>query len=354
MKPKPIMEDVARASGYSRATVSLALRGDPSIPEKTRQKITGIAEKMGYRTNPLVSALMSLQRQRRSMQGATTIGYVTSHPRGDSWRKLSFYLSMFSGASERLAEIGCRLEEFSLRSEGMTPSRMLQILGTRSIHAVIVAPLPHGETHVELDFSQLAVVGLGMSVHTPKIECVANDHFQSAALAVERCVALGYRRIGFVLSQESSRRLDHRWLGGYRFAIEHHGLEIRVPPLMTERQEELPDALPGWLRANRPDVVILGNAEYELQEKLPLDTGMVSLGVDRQDGLLSGIYQNYSLLGRVAAEHALAKLHTNNFGPLAEAHLHLVAGTWVDGETAPGPRRRRPPMAGRGQNSTSY
>lgn len=339
---KPIMEDVARAAGYSRATVSLALRGDPSIPEKTRRRIAAMAEKLGYRTNPLVSALMSLQRQRRSMRGATTIAYLTSHAREDPWRKRSYYLSMFTGAAERLAEIGCRLEEFSLRAEGMTPGRMRQILHTRNIHAVIVAPLPHGETHVELDFSRLAVVGLGMSVHTPKIECVANDHFQSAALAVERCVALGYRRIGFVLSQESSRRLDHRWLGGYRFEIEQCRVEERVPPLMTERQAELPAALPDWLRENRPEVVILGNAERELQLRIPLDVGMVSLGVDQPAGALSGIHQNYALLGRVAGENALAKLHTNNFGPLNEAHLHLVAGIWVAGRTAPGPGRRRP------------
>jgi LacI family transcriptional regulator len=342
MTPKPIMEDVARAVGYSRATVSLALRGDASIPEKTRQRIAKVAEKLGYRTNPLVSALMSLQRQRRSMKGATTIAYLTSHPREDPWRGRSYYLSMFEGATERLAEIGCRLEEFSLRADGMTPARMLQILRTRNIHAAIVAPLPHGETQVDLDFSRLAVVGLGMSVHTPIIECVANDHFQSAALAVERCAALGYRRIGFVLSQESSRRLDHRWLGGYRFAIEQHGLAARVPPLMTELQAELPAALPAWLRANRPDVVILGNAEAELQQRLPLGTGMVSLGVDQLEGKMSGIYQNYTLLGRVAGENALAKLHTNNFGPLHEAHLHLVAGTWVAGSTTPGPGRKRP------------
>ncbi|QYM78885.1 LacI family transcriptional regulator [Horticoccus luteus] len=343
MTGRPIMEDIARAAGYSRAAVSLALRGHPSIPESTRRKIAAIAEQLGYRANPLVSALMSLQRQRRSMGGATTIAYLTSHPRSDPWRQRSYYVSMFRGAATRLEEIGCRLEEFSLQGEGMTPARLLQILRTRNIHGVIVAPLPYGETHVALDFSGLAVVGLGMSVHTPKIECVANDHFQSSALAVERCVALGYRRIGFVLSQESSRRLDHRWLGGYRFAVEQFGPGTRLPPLMTERQSELRAALPGWLRAHRPDVVILGNAEAELQEKIPTTVGLVSLGVDRADSATSGIFQDYELLGRVAGEHALAKLHTNSFGTLGEAHLHLVAGTWVAGRTTPGPRRRRAP-----------
>ncbi|MBE7539862.1 MAG: LacI family DNA-binding transcriptional regulator [Opitutaceae bacterium] len=345
MKPKPTMEEVARASGFSRAAVSLALRGDPSIPEKTRERIASIARKMGYSTNPLISALMTLQRQRRPVMDVTTsVAYLTHTP-SDLWRRAAFYLSMFNGAAERLSEMGCRLEEFGLRSEGMTAARMREIWRTRNIHAVIVAPMPHGETRVNFDFSGLATVGLGMSVSSPVIERVSSDHFQSAVLAVQECAALGYRRIGLVLSRETSRRLDHRWLGGYRFAIEECNLEERMPPLATELQSELGAALPQWLRNHRPDVVILGNAERELQVKLPVSIGLVSLGVDGPDGPTTGIYQNYSLIGRVAAERALAKLYTNSFGPLDEAHLHLVAGTWVPGATAPGPKRRRSALA---------
>ncbi|MBP7143027.1 MAG: LacI family DNA-binding transcriptional regulator [Opitutaceae bacterium] len=341
MKPKPTMEDVARASGYSRAAVSLALRGDSSIPESTRGRITAVARKLGYSTNPLISALMSLQRQRRPIMDVTTsVAYLTHTP-SEQWRKAGFYLSMFEGASERLAEMGCRLEEFGLGEAGMTAARLREIWRTRNIHAVIVAPLPHGETHVEFDFSGLAVVGLGMSVSTPVIERVASDHFQSAVLAVDRCAALGYRRIGLVLSRETSRRLDHRWLGGYRHAIGEHDLDGPIPPLATELKVELAAALPSWLRTHRPDVVILGNAELELQAKVPAAVGMVSLGVDRPDGAMAGIFQNYALIGRVAAERALAKLYTNSLGPREEAHLHLVAGTWAPGLTAPGPGRRR-------------
>jgi len=340
------MEDVARAVGYSRAAVSMALRGDPTIPEKTRQRITTVAQRLGYRTNPLISSLMSLQRQRRPVMGiTTTVAYLTLNPRRASWRKRDFYLKMYRGAEQCLAEAGCRLEEFGLRFEGMNPLRLQQIFRARNIHAAIIAPLPHGETDIDFDFTRLAVVGLGMSVHSPVIERVANDHFQSAALAVENCVALGYRRIGFVLSQESSRRLDHRWLAGFRFALSQCGLEATVPLLMTEAKEQLIPALRPWLREHRPDVVLLGNAELELQVQIPLNLGMVSLGVDQAEDAMSGIYQNYTLLGRVAAEHALAKLHTNNFGPLTEAHLHLVAGQWVAGSTAPGPKRRRPAVA---------
>jgi hypothetical protein len=110
---------------------------------------------------------------------------------------------------------------------------------------------------------------------------------------------------------------------------------------MTARQDELPAAVPQWLRTHRPDVVILGNAEYEIQVRIPTNVGIVSMGVARSDSALSGIFQNYELLGRVAAERAIAKLQTNSFGPLNEAHLHLVAGSWAAGLTAPGPGRNR-------------
>jgi DNA-binding LacI/PurR family transcriptional regulator len=220
-----------------------------------------------------------------------------------------------------------------------------EILRARGIYGAIVAPLPHGETRIDFDFSRLAVVGLGMSVREPVIERVSSDHFQSIVLAIDHCLALGYRRIGFLISQESSRRLDHRWLGGFRFAVEHHNLEHRIPPLLPELQRELAAAIPGWLAANRPDVVILGNAEYELQAELPVNVGMVSLGVDELDGALTGIYQDYRLLGRLTAEHVIGRLYTNRFEPIGKAHVHMVAGAWAKGVTAPGPGRRRPSAA---------
>jgi LacI family transcriptional regulator len=279
------------------------------------------------------------------MGAGTVIAYLTSHPPDNPWRARGFYVTMFTGAEERTAEFGCRLEEFNLRAPGITPTRVRSILQARGIHAAIVAPLPHGETRIDFDFSGIAVVGLGMSVSSPVIERVSNDHLQSAVLAVERCLARGYRRIGFLISQESSRRLDHRWLAGYRFAVEQNNLEHRIPPLMPERQRDLAAAMPGWFGAYRPDVVLLGNAEYELQAAVPLTVGMVSLGVDSLDGALTGIYQDYRLAGRVTAEHAIAKLLTNNFEPIEQAHVHLIYGQWAEGITAPGPGRRRPSAA---------
>ena len=336
------MQDVARACGYSRAAVSMALRDDPTIPEKTRAEIRAVARKIGYRANPLVAALMSLRRQRRpTTQNTTAIAFLSSHPADNPWRKQPVYRRMFAGAVECANGLGFRLEEFDLKAKGMSPSRVRAIFDTRHVHAVIAAPLPYGETRLEFDFESLAVVGLGLSVHEPFIERVSTDLFQAARLSVARCVDLGYRRIGFVVSQETSQRLDQRWLGGYRFAVEHHQLVNRLPPLMPARTHEIAHELPGWLRKHRADVVILGNAERELPALSSPGTGLVSLSVERPDDEQTGIFEDHRLLGHIAVEQVVAKLNHHVMGPMPGARLHLVEGSWVTGTTALGPRPRR-------------
>ena len=57
---------VAERAGFSRATVSRALRNHPGIPEATRQRVVDAAAALGYRPNPLVAALMAQLHTGRS------------------------------------------------------------------------------------------------------------------------------------------------------------------------------------------------------------------------------------------------------------------------------------------------
>jgi len=51
-KKIPTVRLIAETCGYSRSSVSLALRGDPRLPEATREKILRVARELGYRPNP--------------------------------------------------------------------------------------------------------------------------------------------------------------------------------------------------------------------------------------------------------------------------------------------------------------
>lgn len=338
----PTMQDVADACGYSRATVSLALRGDRLIPESTRLKVEEVANRLGYRTNPMVASLMSLHRRRRPVAGLrTTIAYLNTFPPGHSGRNYVPYRRMFEGARERAREVDCQLEEFELAAPGMTPGRMRNILRARGIHGVIVGPLPGAAVTLDFDFTDFVAVGLGMSLVSPLIERVANDHFQSAALAVRKCVELGYRRIGFAIGRDTSSRLEHRWLGGFRSEMDQHPELATLPPLLPEFAAQVPAALPAWVKKNRPDVVILGNVEPAAQAAMPKNVGLVLVGVDSEQSTQAGIFQNFTLLGRSVAERVFTLLHNNSFGALKQPVVHLVGGVWVPGKTAPGPGKKR-------------
>lgn len=64
-RPALNMEDVARAAGVHQTTVSRALRNDRRLPEQTRQRIRKLAERLGYRPHPLLTALgVNLRRGR--------------------------------------------------------------------------------------------------------------------------------------------------------------------------------------------------------------------------------------------------------------------------------------------------
>jgi hypothetical protein len=164
-------------------------------------------------------------------------------------------------------------------------------------------------------------------------------------LAVRQCRALGYRRIGLVVSHDTSERLDHRWLSGFLLACREIPLADQVPPLIPEHLEPIETGLAAWCRRERPDVVLFGNYTPKCPRFLPAGVGIVSLDVDQLDGELSGIFQDDRRVGAIAIDHLVARMQRGEFGPDDRARLHLLAGQWAPGRTATGPGRlalRRP------------
>jgi len=332
------MNDVAARADCARATVSMALRSDPRISIATRQRVLAAARELGYQPNPLVAALMTTRRMQRVTEQHTVLAFVTTHPATDPWRRHPTFVGFHAGARERAAAMGYSLEEFPLRPREMSSQRFEQILRARSIHGLLIAPLPHDEQSIDLTCVGVAAVGLGLSVTSPSIERVSNDHFQSVRLAMQRCRELGYRRLGLAVSRETSARLDDRWLSGFLLASHALPSADRVEPLMPPRQEDLSAQLPAWCRRERPGVVIFGNYDPRHPYALPTGIGAVSLDVERLDGPVTCIFQDDRRVGAIAVDHLVARIQRGEFGSDDRARLHLLAGQWAPGHTAPGPR----------------
>lgn len=330
------MTAVGRLVGVSRSAVSLALANHPSIPAPTRDRILAAARKLGYRPNPLVSALMAERGSKGKLTSTSVLAFLCP----EQVRQRPFLVRTYAHIEQRAAELGFRIETFPLRDPRMGPARLAGVLRARGIRGVLVGPLDGSDTTLTFDVSDFAVVGLGMSVRTPTIFRVSADHFREMQLAFRHTQALGYRRIGFAIPQPVSARLEDRWLAGFLLAQSQLPKGARVPPWLPASSEELQEKLNGWLARHDIDAVI-NPIELRDFEGAPAHVGLVQLAVPSTSGAYAGIVQNEARIGAAALEQLVARLHHWSPGAADASSLLLVQGSWVDGASAPGPGRGR-------------
>jgi len=66
-------------------TVSRALRNSSKVNPETKKRIREMADKLGYRQNPLVSANMAGIRASKRVAYQATIGIIHETPTGGEW-----------------------------------------------------------------------------------------------------------------------------------------------------------------------------------------------------------------------------------------------------------------------------
>lgn len=330
------MTAVGRLVGVSRSAVSLALANHPSIPTPTRERILAAARKLGYRPNPLVSALMAERGSKGKLTSTSVLAFLCP----EEVRQRPFLVRTYTHIQQRAAELGFRIDTFPLHDPRMCPVRLAGVLRARGIRGVLVGPLDGADTTLTFDVSDFAVVGLGPSVRTPTIFRVAAEHFSEMQLAVRHTQELGYRRIGFAIPRPVSERLEDRWLAGFLLAQSRLPKAARVPPWLPASIGELQAKLNEWIARNDIDAVI-NPIELEHFAGVPVHVGQVLLAVPSTNGVYAGIVQNEARIGAAAVEQLVARLHHWSPGAADASNLLLVQGSWVDGASAPGPGHRR-------------
>src|SRR3954470_14297607 len=210
------MKTIAAQAGVTQATVSMCLANNPRIPPDTRARIQAVADRLGYRPNPYVSALMRIRRQGRAHREMPVIALVNGLDDPTAWRKTAptTVRLMREGAVERAALRGYRTQEFWLHQDGMSADRFSGMLHARGIHGLLLGPLTFGAALPALKWEHFSAVRLGVPLPALTITTVCNDHFFSALQAVRECHRLGYRRPGLVMLRSHRERFHGRWDGG--------------------------------------------------------------------------------------------------------------------------------------------
>ena len=346
MNRRPVtLQDIADRVGVSRATVSLALRNDPRLRESTRRKIKKSAEEMGYKPNPMVSALMTFHRASRSPPAQSVLAFLTSFAGRDLWRAWPIFNAYYEGAEERARRHGFRLEDFWLKEPGMTGARMSDVLFARNITGILIAPLPVDRGHLRMKWDCFASVCFGYTVVAPSLHRVEAHLFRSMALALHQTRRLGYHRVGLALPTYDNVRVEQEWVGGFLAGRDIFLRRDHVPLFVVPEARWNADRFARWYERRRPEVVFSIQAEVidwlqGMGLRVPEDVGFVNLNCPQPNGSYSGIYQNGNSVGAAAVDMLVGLLQINELGLPHLPHTHLVEGSWVKGKTLL-PRRGR-------------
>lgn len=336
------MQDVADKAGVSRMTVSLALRNHPSIPPETRARIQAIAHELGYRANPLISALMVQRRARRLPTAPPTIAYVTAYPTRDGWRHRGrIHIDYFEGAKERAEQRGYRLELFWAREPGMTARRASAILRARNIRGLLLAPVLTARGHLSLDWSRFAVATMGFSLWRPRVHRAVPNQFQGTYTLLRRLARLGYRRIGLVIDRRVNERNNRQYTAALFDWQQRVPRARRVPPLVIERWDE--PSFRRWFAKHHPDAFITQHGEIHhstqaLGLSVPREVGLVCLSVSDLPPGTAGLNPKGRVIGATAADLVIDQLERNELGLPAEPQVVMIESEWVDGRTVRSPR----------------
>jgi len=331
------LRDIARVSGVHLATVSRALRNDPQIGAATSREVRGIAEKMGYKPDPMLVALSAYRSSTRKQEYKATIAWITNDFARHGWNNCATFDLYFKGARERAAQLGYELEEFWLREPGLSPSRATSILKNREVSGLIVAPQPKAKMRIRLDWNNFSAVAFGLTTAWPRLNAVTNHHFDSMVSAVRHVRSYGYRRIALVVHQPHDSRSNHAWMGAYLGQQQLWPVNQRIP-ILTMKGMTLPK-FDQWLKTHRPDAVISYDSFTKILESLgyriPQDIGFASyLGTsDAETRDHAGIDENAMETGAVAVDLLVGMIHRGERGIPKVRHYLLVEGTWRDGTT---------------------
>lgn len=227
---KPTIDDIARAAGVSKGTVSRVINGHATVAVRTRDHVQGIMTHMGYEPDPAARHL--------SWRTGRTLGIWVAP--GD--HLLTPYQVLLHRALDReTASLGLRLQDLT---GDLTPNPGP---GARWPSAVLLTGLREADPRLALLRAQdVPTVVIG---HHPELSWVAPDDVGGAKLATQQLTLAGHRRLAYVGYNDGQVARDR--LLGCQQAASEAGAHLTVLPTDLELLGGYRAVRQAWERGER-------------------------------------------------------------------------------------------------------
>lgn len=209
------IDDVAKATGVSRQTVSRAINNLTGINPTTRERILKTANKMGYRPSGIARGLAN------SNQHTKTLGIVL--PTIDN----EFYSAILHGIEDHSSALGYNVFLCDTNEDPQEEFRKIQSLYSLWIDGLIICSSRLDDDQLSIIADQFhPIVLINRAFQHPAVGNVLVDDHSGTVHAVQHLIDQGHTRIGMILGLEVSHSSQLRFQG-YLDSMNRGKLEIK-------------------------------------------------------------------------------------------------------------------------------
>jgi LacI family transcriptional regulator len=336
------IEDLARAVGVSKSSVSRALNGVPGgVTAEVAERVRAAADRLGYVPNVLAASLKS--------QTTRTVGLVLPDLGNP------FFALVAAGIEAEISSAGYTLLMANTANDHARETLLTRTLLERQVDALLIASTGPTGKHLQLALDRGVHVVL-VDSHPRRLttDCVMADNKRGSAAAIEHLLELGHRDIGVITGVPGDDSSAAERLDGVRKALRQAGLELPANrcasgDYVMERAEEVAYAL--LAPAARPTALFVTNnlmttgalrAIRALGLRVPRDLSLI--GFDDMDWYpvadppVTTVAQPAYEIGVRAAQRLLLRIRSKR--ALKPQTILLPTQLVVRGSTAPPPRKR--------------
>jgi LacI family transcriptional regulator len=329
--------DVAREAGVAASTVSRAFSRPGRVNGETAQRIRAVAERLGYRTNPLARALSTA----RTHMIALMVSDLAN----------PFYAQIVQGAQRSAAEAGCTILLADSQESGRRERTALERL-LPAVDGIVLAGTRMSDSAIRMIAKQKPVVVLNRAV--ADVPCVVPDNGLGLRRAAEHLAGLGHESVTYVAGPEASWADGMRWRSLRDAAADLQLAVRRIGPFPPDLDGGLQAA--EALRGQLPSAAIAYNDQLAMGLirgltangiRVPRDVSVIGFdnipAADLVTPGLTTVAAPLRLQGATATRHLLSMIEG---GPARPGPAVLPVKLVVRGSTAQRSRKRTSPASG--------
>lgn len=342
MPPKKVVtsRELAEIAGVSHMTVTRAFRNDRLIKAETRDRILKLAEKHGYRPNPIHSlhALAKGQKKQKTSQG--TLAFVQLYEGRKSWSAIPYLAPYLKGVKEQAAKLGFSIDEFSLNKQAHSPEQLDRILKARGIKGIILGPIPSNIEEVQFNWSDYCSVAMQQLSWKPRLHGVQKDWIHAITTMISEAEKLEYKRLGLLITinhnTEHQRSIEGCMLAHQQSLPKNRRIPICIyrGPTVHRCREQIKE----WVEKYHPDCIINGDSKIvellqELGLSVPEDVGVIHTALTPDLKGWTGYTTEREAFGRAAVDMVVNRIVRNEIGLPSESRDLYLRGNWHHGKT---------------------